>query len=137
MTSFENRVTGEIVTVVSADDPELLVLETEWPLPGRRSAAHLHPAQEERFTVLSGEAAIRVGDGEEVRLREGDSYAVPPGTPHLAWNPTEGPVRLRLEFRPALRWLEFVERLFALEPGDGAGGAALLAEYEDVVRPAP
>ena len=132
---LENRVTGEIVTVVSASDPELLVLETEWPRPGRRAAPHVHPAQEERFTVLSGEAALRAGD-EETVLRQGESFAVPPGVPHLAWNPTDDPVRLRLEFRPALRWLEFVERVFALEPGDSEGGRALLEEYGDVVRPA-
>jgi hypothetical protein len=54
---------------------------------------------------------------------------VPPGTPHLAWNPTDGPVRLRITMRPALRWAEFTARLFA-----GESPASLLSEfYREVV----
>jgi hypothetical protein len=36
--------------------------------------------------------------------------------PHVAWNPTDGSVRLRIEMRPALRWAEFTERLFSGDP---------------------
>jgi ketosteroid isomerase-like protein len=37
----------------------------------------------------------------------------------VAWNPADGEVRLRVEMRPALRWQEFVERLFG---GDDPSG---------------
>ena len=78
-----------------------------------RTPEHVHPEMEERFEVLSGEARIRIA-GEERSLGPGEVVAVPPGTPHVAWNPADTDARLRLQFRPALRWEEFVERLFAL-----------------------
>jgi quercetin dioxygenase-like cupin family protein len=110
-----NRATGERVTFVktAADTGgELLELELVWPRPGQRAPAHVHPEMEERYEVLEGTAAFRIGDGERT-ARAGDVVTVPPGTTHLAWNPTEDPVRLKVEFRPALRWEEFVVRLFA------------------------
>jgi mannose-6-phosphate isomerase-like protein (cupin superfamily) len=110
-----NPATGERVTFVktAADTGgELLELELVWPRPGRRAPAHVHPEMEERYEVLEGTAAFRIGD-RECTARAGDVVTVPPGTTHLAWNPTDGPVRLKVEFRPALRWEEFVVRLFA------------------------
>ena len=101
-----NPATGERVTFVktAADTGgELLELELVWPRPGRRAPAHVHPEMEERYEVLEGTAAFRIGD-EERTARPGDVVTVPPGTTHLAWNPTEDPVRLKVEFRPALRW---------------------------------
>jgi quercetin dioxygenase-like cupin family protein len=112
-----NAETGERVTFVktAADTGgELLVLELVWPRPGQRAPEHVHPEMEERYEVVSGTAAFRVG-GEERTAAPGEVVTVPPGTPHLAWNPTQGEVRLRVEFRPALRWEEFVVRLFAGE----------------------
>jgi mannose-6-phosphate isomerase-like protein (cupin superfamily) len=113
-----NPASGERVTFVktAADTGgELLELELVWPRPGRRAPAHVHPEMEERYEVLEGAAAFRVGT-EELTAGPGDVVTVPPGTTHVAWNPTEGAVRLRVEFRPALRWEEFVVRLFAGEP---------------------
>jgi quercetin dioxygenase-like cupin family protein len=112
-----NPATGERVTFVkSAADTggELLELELVWPRPGQRAPEHVHPEMEERYEVLSGNAAFRIG-GEERTAHPGDVVTVPPGTPHLAWNPTTEEVRLKVEFRPALRWEEFVVRLFAGE----------------------
>ena len=131
--SFHNPRSGERVTVVSITD-ELLVLEDIWPLPGHRAAEHVHPGMEERFTVMTGRACVRV-DGIDHELGEGDTLVVAPGASHVAWNPTPDPVRLRLEFRPALRWAEFVERLFALEDLSRLG--ALMAEFPDEIAPPP
>lgn len=69
--------------------------------------------------MLAGKARFRVG-GEIHELGVGDTVAVPPGVPHVGWNPTDEEVRLRIEFRPALRWLEFVQELFALAAQDAA-----------------
>jgi len=111
---FANPQTGERVTIAS-ETPELLVMDVVWPRPGHRAAEHVHPEMEERYTVLAGTAAFRI-DGVERTAGAGDEpVVVPPGTPHLAWNPTEDEVRLRIEMRPALRWAEFVERAFAGE----------------------
>ena len=112
-----NAATGERVTfVTTAADTggELLELELVWPRPGQRAPAHVHPEMEERYEVLEGTAAFRVGE-EERTAGPGEVVTVPPGTVHLAWNPTGEPVRLKVEFRPALRWEEFVVRLFAGE----------------------
>ena len=132
--TVENPATGERVTFVqtAADSGgELLVMDDVWPRPGHRAVEHVHPEIEERWTVTAGRAAFRVG-GEEHEAGPGETVVAPPGTPHLAWNPTDGEVRLRIEMRPALRWEEFVERLFAGEPP-----AALLAEFSREVAPPP
>lgn len=128
-------VTGEVVTVVDASTPEVLVFESLWPPDARHAPAHVHPAQEERFTVLEGVVHLRAGTDEHV-LQAGDSLAVPPGVPHRGRSATGAGARLRLEFRPALRWLAFVERLAALPPEDLAGAGALVRDFADVVRPA-
>src|SRR3954463_12665110 len=107
--TVENPATGERVTFVktAADTGgELLVLELEWPRPGERAPEHVHPEAEERYEVIEGRAAFRV-PGHERIAGPGEQVTVPPGTPHLAWNPTSEAVRLKVEFRPALRWEEF------------------------------
>jgi mannose-6-phosphate isomerase-like protein (cupin superfamily) len=116
--TVENPRTGERVTFVrTASDTggELLEIALVWPRPGRRAGEHVHPEMEERYEVLSGTAAFRIDRQAEFTAGPGEVVTVPPGTPHLAWNPTGAEVRLKVEFRPALRWEEFVVRLFAGE----------------------
>ena len=78
---------------------------------------------ERRFEVLEGRAAFRI-DGHERDAVVGDLIVVAAGCRHWAWNPTSAPVKLKIEMRPALRWQEFTERLFAEEEP-----ATLLAEF--------
>ncbi|MBI5106467.1 MAG: cupin domain-containing protein [Solirubrobacterales bacterium] len=110
------------------ESPERLVMDVVWPRPGHRAAEHVHPSQEERWTVLEGRAAFAIG-GVEHEAGPGETVVAPAGVRHLAWNPTDAPVRLRVELAPALRWRSFVERLFA-----GEDPVALLAEFADEVR---
>ena len=124
---IENPRTGERIEFLERS-PGLLVMDATWPRPGQRAVEHLHPGMEETWHVLEGRAAFRI-DGVESTAEPGESVVAAPGVRHLAWNPTEGPVRLRIEMRPALRWAEFTERLFA-----GADPAALLREYTDEIR---
>lgn len=127
---LRNDATGEEVAVLS-EGPDVLVLETTWPRPGHRASTHVHPKLEERFEVLSGRAAFRV-DG--VRLHDagpGDVVVVAPGTAHLAWNASDGPTRVRLEFRPPGRWLEVMERIFA--GPDRAAMTAILRDFPDEI----
>lgn len=125
---IENPRTGEQI-VFEVRTPELLVMRSTWTRPGRRAAAHVHPAMEERYDVLAGQAAFRIAGVERI-VGSAQTVIVPPGTPHLAWNPTDGVVELRITMRPALRWAEFVERLFA-----GGDPAVLLHEYAPEIRP--
>ncbi|HEX8105519.1 MAG TPA: cupin domain-containing protein [Solirubrobacteraceae bacterium] len=111
MRVLENPVTGERIEVVRAE-PAALELLDSWTRPGHRAAEHVHPGMEERVEVLAGRARFRVA-GVEHDLGAGHAVVIPPGTPHLGWNPTDDEVRLRLRLTPARRWLEVVERLFA------------------------
>ena len=123
---IENPRTGEQVERV-AETPEVLTMITTWTRPGHRAIEHIHPIMEERFEVLEGRAAFRI-DGVEIEAAAGSVVVAPPGRRHLAWNPTDEPVRLRIEMRPALRWWSFTTRFFA-----GDDPIALLDEYRDEV----
>src|SRR3954453_1652851 len=130
-----NARTGERVTFVKTaaeTGGDLLELELVWPRPGQRAPAHVHPEMEERYEGVSGRAAFRIGE-EERTAGPGEVVTVPPGTTHLAWNPTEDEVRLTVQFRPALRWEEFVVRLFA---GDEPVGD-LMREFAREIAPPP
>jgi hypothetical protein len=48
---------------------------------------------------------------------------------HNAWNLSGGETRLRITMRPALRWEEFVVRLFT------APGPELLRDFPDEIAP--
>jgi len=128
---IENPRTGEQVERV-AETPDVLTMTTTWTRPGHRAMEHLHPIMEERFEVLEGRAAFRI-DGVEIEAAAGSVVVAPPGRRHVAWNPTDEPVRLRIEMRPALRWWTFTTRFFA-----GDDPIALLDEFRDeVVLPPP
>jgi quercetin dioxygenase-like cupin family protein len=110
---IENPRSGEQIEFVSSA-PELLVMLATWTRPGHRALEHVHPHMEERFEVIGGAAAFCIDD-EHRDAAPGDVVVVAPGSRHRAWNPRSAPVRLRIEMRPALRWQEFTERLFAEE----------------------
>ncbi|MEZ5377493.1 MAG: cupin domain-containing protein [Acidimicrobiales bacterium] len=127
---IENERTGEQIEFV-IETPELLQMIVSWTRPGHRAMRHAHPGMEETWEVLEGTAAFEV-DGVTVTAVAGSVVTAPAGRPHLAWNPTDGPVRLRIEMRPALRWAEFTRRFFA-----GDYPIALLGEYRDEIVLAP
>ncbi len=124
---IENQRTGEQV-VFEIRTPELLVMRSTWTRSGKRAGEHVHPEMEERYEILAGTAAFRIG-GVEGIAGAGETVVVPPGTRHLAWNPTGGVVRLRITMTPALRWDTFVERLFA-----GDDPVVLLREFGREIR---
>ena len=126
---IENPRSGERVEFVS-ETSEALTMLTTWTRPGHRIAEHIHPNMEERFEVLEGRAAFRV-DGIEIVATAGEIVIARPGSRHLAWNPTDAPVRLKIEMRPGLRWAEFTRRFF-----QGDDPMQLLHEYNaEVVLP--
>lgn len=126
---IENPRSGERVEFVS-ETSEALTMLTTWTRPGHRAAEHIHPNMEERFQVLEGRAAFAV-DGIEVVATAGEVVVAWPGSRHFAWNPTDAPVRLKIEMRPGLRWTEFTRRFFR-----GDDPVQLLREYSaEVVLP--
>ena len=130
----ENPATGErIVFLRTAADTGGAAVEMKatWRAGTRRTAPHVHPEAEERWEVLAGTVRFRIGD-EETEGGPGAVAVAPPGTPHEAWNAGSDEARVRIELRPALRWEDFVVRLFAGEPP-----AKLMREFSREVRPAP
>ena len=114
--TIENTATGERLTFLatSADtDGEAVVVETIVQPGGAVAAAHVHPAQSERFAVAEGTLALKVGR-KQLELGPGDVAIVEPGTAHKFWNSGDEPVRFVCEIRPALQFESLVETMFAL-----------------------
>ncbi|HYM45623.1 MAG TPA: cupin domain-containing protein [Solirubrobacteraceae bacterium] len=143
-----NPITGERIVFLktSADTGgALLEMDACWTRPGHRAPEHVHPEMQERFEVITGTARFRIAGVEQTR-RSGAVAVAEPGVPHLAWNPTEESVRVRIQMRPALRWERFVEQLFALagdaharglDMPDPASLAELLRQFPQEIATAP
>lgn len=142
---FENPVSGQrlIFRKTAADTGgELLAVKSVYTKPSpSRPPVHLHPHQEERFEVLSGEVHALVG-GEEQTLRTGELLVIPPGTPHGMRAEKTG-ARLGWQTRPALRTKAFFETVWGLAKDGKVNGkgvpnplrAAVIAwEYEQEYR---
>jgi len=74
---------------------------------------HTHPAQEESWTVQSGELAVLV-DSQWRTLAAGESLTIPPGSVHTIANRSRAPVRVHDTHRPALDFQEYIEDLDTL-----------------------
>jgi quercetin dioxygenase-like cupin family protein len=88
----------------TADD----TLQVEvWASEGANVPPHVHPAQEERFEVLSGTVTFWV-DGRRTNATKGDTVVAPPGSVHAFVNDGDE-AHLIAEVRPALNLQEFLE----------------------------
>jgi quercetin dioxygenase-like cupin family protein len=113
---LENPVTGEVLVFHRTSEQtngESVLVETIVRPHGFVAAAHVHPYQSERFEVIEGVLALRVGDKELV-ARPGDVAVVAPGTPHRFWNAGEKEARFFCEVRPALQFESLIETMFTL-----------------------
>lgn len=113
---IENPVAGDrIVFRRTAAETEGQLLEFDVLAdPGAQGPPeHIHPNQEERFTVMSGTlgASIR---GQEHSFPEGSEFVIPAGTPHTWWNDGDEEAQVRVEIRPALRTEHFLESMYGL-----------------------
>jgi quercetin dioxygenase-like cupin family protein len=142
---LENPVTGEVLIfqeTAAESDGEVVRVETVVEPGGFVAAAHVHPAQTERFTMLAGAVEFRVG-GEIVHASAGDEVVVPPGTPHRFRNAGGEEARFLVEIRPALKFESLIETMFTLaaEGKTGKRGlpgplrlAPIAREHFDTVR---
>ncbi len=143
-----NPTTGERIVLLqtAADtDGRLLEMDDFWTRPGHRTAEHIHPEMQERWEVIAGSVCFRIGGVERI-AGPGEVVIAPAGVPHMAWNTDSASVHLRIQMRPALRWEQFVERLFALardshaderEIPDPELMIELLREFPREIAPAP
>jgi mannose-6-phosphate isomerase-like protein (cupin superfamily) len=114
--TIENPVTGERIVFRKTSretNGEAVVIETFVQPNGFVAAAHLHPAQEERFEILRGDVGFRIGR-EKLVAGPGQRLVVPAGTPHRFWNAGDGVAHFVCEVRPALQFESLLETMFAL-----------------------
>jgi unsaturated pyranuronate lyase len=98
---------GIVARMVSGERTALAVVELD---PGAVAAAHAHE-NEQLGLVLRGSMSFRVGD-EERELGPGDTWTIPPNTPHEAVAGPEGAVVIDVFAPPRDDWaaLEPLER---------------------------
>ena len=142
MTDERLALTPHEHVTVRASAPGALEVEAEYAPHGSPPPPHLHPGQDERFEVLSGELRTKV-DGRERTLCAGDSLEIPRGTAHQMWNGAGEPARVRWVTSPAGRTLAWFRELDALQRSGRVGRnglpgplafAVYLTEYRDVFR---
>ena len=109
---LDNPTTGERITVLETA-ADLLRLDLVVRPRGALAAAHVHPEQEERFTVNTGLMRLRIGD-DELLLGPGHTAVVPAGVAHDWSNAAPSHLHATVEFRPALRTASLFEALFGL-----------------------
>ena len=112
---FFNSATGEWIEYsVIADGSDGALVRFKWrSVPGGVITEHVHPHQEERFTILAGEAHFTL-NGEDRTAFAGETIVVPPGVPHSEGNTSSVEIEGVVELRPALLTKEFHEALAGL-----------------------
>ena len=114
--TIENPITGERITFVrtaAETNGEAVIVEAALRPGAFVATAHVHPAQEERFRVLSGSVGFRAG-ADTLELGPGGCVTVPAGTPHRFWNAGDDEATLVCEVRPALQFESLLATMFAL-----------------------
>jgi mannose-6-phosphate isomerase-like protein (cupin superfamily) len=114
--TLDNPVSGERITFrkTAADTAgELLEIDLELAPDGHVPGKHVHPAQEERFEVLSGTMKFKMGR-KTVIAEAGDVVTVPAGVAHKFANGGDETTHVRVQVRPALKMEELFETTVAL-----------------------
>lgn len=114
--AFYNPQSGERLVVrenARSTAGQLLKVDVILAPHGHVPAAHVHPAQEERFTIVSGRLRFRAGL-KRIIAGAGQTVIVPPGTIHRFTNAGSGEARVILEVRPALRMEDLFETVSEL-----------------------
>jgi len=112
---FFNPATGEWITytAIAEDNGGQLVRFTWRSVPGGVITEHIHPRQEERFTILAGQAHFTL-NGQHHVAGAGQTIIVPAGVPHSEGNPGPDEIDGIVELRPALRAKELHEAFAGL-----------------------
>jgi quercetin dioxygenase-like cupin family protein len=90
-----------------ADGDNLIV--DVWIEPGGGLPPHLHPRQEERWSVVDGTVGFRLGDETRVIGPQDGEIVVGPGTVHGLTSASDRDAHLRCSAIPALRLQAFLE----------------------------
>jgi len=80
-----------------------------WIDPGGGLPPHLHPRQEERWSVVEGEVRFQLGRGKRMITAADGEMVVAPGTKHGLTNVSDRQVHARCYVVPALGLQDFLE----------------------------
>jgi quercetin dioxygenase-like cupin family protein len=80
-----------------------------WIEPGGGLPAHLHPRQEERWSVIDGQVRFQLGRTKRVIGPADGELVVPAGTKHAIASVTDGEAHLRCHVIPARNLRAFLE----------------------------
>jgi quercetin dioxygenase-like cupin family protein len=89
-------------------DGENLIVET-WLEPGGALPPHLHPHQEEHWSVVEGEITFQLGSDKRPLRPEDGTVVVRPGTKHAVIGSSDREAHLRCHVIPALGLQSFLE----------------------------
>jgi len=88
-------------------DGDNLIVDT-WLEPGGKLPPHLHPVQDEYWSVVEGEVEVLAGSTKRIVRPEDGEVPVPPGTKHGLRNRSGKTVHARCRVIPALHLEEFL-----------------------------
>ena len=98
---FSNPATGEVVEFTAPPEDGDGVRFRWRTRPGAAITEHVHPRQDERFTIIDGEAHFIV-EGQQRIVRAGEAIVVPVGVRHSIANTGSAEIEGVVELRPAL-----------------------------------
>jgi quercetin dioxygenase-like cupin family protein len=113
---IENKRTGQRMIFLKTwaeTNGTQLQIECFSPVTSAREPEHIHPYQENRFQIISGELTFRI-NGKEQTAYAGDIVSIPEKVPHCFWNSGDTEAHYMQEFFPALRIDNLFETFFAL-----------------------
>ena len=97
------------VTTAAESDGALTTLDMELA-PGPSHAEHYHDSFTEHIEVLDGRLKVEV-NGVTRTLHRGNRTSIGRDTPHRLHNPTDTPIKFRVEMRPGHRGFEHMLRI--------------------------
>ncbi|KAB1157776.1 cupin domain-containing protein [Flavobacterium luteum] len=92
---------------------EQLQIECFSPVTSAKDSEHIHPFQENRFQIISGELIFYINRKEQ-RAIKGNIVSIPKNVPHYFRNPGPNEAHYIQEFCPALKIDSLFETFFAL-----------------------
>jgi quercetin dioxygenase-like cupin family protein len=114
--SIENPRTGERAVLVKPPwegDDGSAEADLHVQPRGAVAAEHLHPAIDERFTVVAGKIGFRL-DGKTSVAAVGETVEIPRGRWHDWWNAGEEEAVARVWISDGTRFVHMIETLFCL-----------------------
>ncbi len=93
---------------------ELVEIDVVGRPKGLITAPHVHPAQTERHELIEGSMRMKTGPLERV-LAPGDVVETAPGVEHSHRSAGDGPMRVRVQIRPAGAFEPWLEALAAID----------------------